>query len=94
MEVSVDRLREISNLLLSLERHGGNKIDINADYYWDVPENLRYDRYQEPIKHTVGRLSEDLMQLEQMVDGNGPVIGYALVWYAAILRRIGENANC
>ncbi|WP_315731387.1 MULTISPECIES: hypothetical protein [unclassified Bradyrhizobium] len=95
MEVSVDRLRTISEVLLKhIEQHRGGNLEIESDYYWDIPEDSRYDRYQEPSRHTVGQLSDDIVQLDRMIDGNRPVIGYALVWFAAVLRRIGETAEC
>ena len=94
MDISVDKLRKTANALLShLEQSGITSVTISEDYYWDVPTDQRYDRYDEPREHTIGQLSDDLQELEQMIDGHRPMVGYGLVWLAAILRRIGEIAD-
>ena len=69
-------------------------VTIPDDYYWDVPMALRYDPYQEPHEHTIGQLSADLQELDRMMSGDRPMIGYGLVWLAAVLRRVGEISNC
>jgi hypothetical protein len=95
MEVSIDRLRAISDALLAhLERKGINSVTISDDFYWDVPAEIRYDQYQEPTRHTIGQLSDDLNELNRIADGAVPIIGYGFVWLAAVLRRVGETANC
>lgn len=95
MEVTVEQLRAAAQALFShLEDKGVSSVPIAADYYWDVPAAIRYDRYQEPTQHTLGQLSDDLSELKRMVQGTRPIIGYGLVWLAAVLRRVGETVNC
>jgi hypothetical protein len=95
MEVDIDRLRAVANALLShLEKHGAKSVTLADDYYWDVPASVRYDRYEEPREHTVGQLSDDMAELTRMLNGERPMVAYGLVWLAAILRRLGETANC
>jgi hypothetical protein len=95
MEVSVDRLRAVSDALFAhLERNGIKSVAIADDFYWNVPEDIRYDHYQEPARHSIGQLSDDLRELNRMADGTRPMIAYGLVWLAAVLRRIGETTCC
>ena len=92
MDVSIDKLRAAANALLShLERSGVATVTISEDYYWDVPEQLRYDAFAEPSEHTIGQLSFDIRELELMLTGERPLMGFGLVWLAAILRRVGET---
>ena len=95
MEVSLERLRAVADALFShLETNGVTSLTISEDYYWEVPAVARYDRYEEPREHTVGQLSDDVAELDRMIDGERPMVGYGLVWLAAILRRLGESAKC
>lgn len=94
MEISVDRLRAITDALFShLERKGIKSVTISDDFYWEVPVANRYDQYHEPTQHSVGQLSDDLHELNRRVDGKVPIVGYGFVWLAALLRRIGETVN-
>jgi len=94
MEISIDKLRTTAYALLShLEQSGITSVTISENYSWDVLADQRYDRYDEPREHTIGQLSDDLQELERMIDGHRPMVRYGLVWLAAILRRIGEVAN-
>lgn len=95
MEVNIDRLRAVANALLShLEDHGAKSVTLSEDYYWNVPAAVRYDRYEEPKELTVGQLSDDMAELTRMINGERPIVGYGLVWLAAILRRLGEVVEC
>ena|SRR5215510_9947097 len=92
MHVTTDELRAAAELLLShLENKGVTSITVCKDYYWDVPAAARYDRYQEPTKHTIGQLSDDMTELKRMMEGTRPPIGYGLVWLAAVRRLTVEG---
>ena len=94
-QVTIQELRATTEALFShLEKNGVTSVILSEDYYWDVPTASRYDRYQEPAQHTIGQLSDDIAELKRMMNGTRPIIGYGLVWLAAILRRIGETAKC
>jgi len=93
--LTTEQLKRAADLLLShLESSGVTEVEIAEDFYWDVPAAKRYDQYDEPKEHTVGQLSDDMMEVKRMVDGDAPPVGYGLVWLAAILRRVGEASNC
>jgi hypothetical protein len=93
-QIPLEQLRAAADALFShLEDKGIDLVTISEDYYWDVPMAIRYDRYEEPSEHTIGQLSDDINELNRMLAGTRPTVGYGLVWLAAILRRIGETAN-
>jgi len=57
-EISVEQLKAAAEMLLShLQDSGVKTIEIAEDFYWDVPAAGRYDQYEKPTQHTVGRLS-------------------------------------
>ncbi len=93
MKISTDELRQLALMILAHvdDTNSSQPIEIEDDFYWDVPSEARYDAYVEPKTHTVGQLSDDWHELQRMLQAERPPVGYALVWLAAILRRIGER---
>ncbi len=92
MKITTNELRTAAlDLLEHLDRMGHAVVEVDDDFYWDVPESARYDRYQQPTQLTLGQLSDDLSEIRRLIDGSKEPLGYGLVWLAAILRRIGET---
>src|SRR5262245_64152456 len=90
--VSIELLRAATDALLShLEDKGVKAVTISEDFYWEVSPSQRYDPYQEPTKHTIGQLTDDVAELKRLVDGTRPMLGYGLVWLSAVLRGVGEQ---
>lgn len=94
MKISTKELREsIEQLLSHLEETGTTEFEIEEDYYWSVPPADRYSPYEEPKELTLGQLSDDLEELRAIRDGEKEPVGYALVWLAAVLSRVGEMSK-
>lgn len=92
MEIKLSELRQLSEKLFAhLEENGFSTIEITSDFYWNIPEETRYDRYEEPKEFTMGQLSDDWNELQKILRGDRESLGYALVWYSAILKAIGEK---
>jgi len=92
MEIEIASLRQVTNDLLErLEADGITKLELDADYYWSIPPEHRYDRHDEPKEHVMGQLSEDLAFTNQLIDGTRPPVTYGLVWISSLLRYIGEK---
>jgi hypothetical protein len=92
MIVKISELRALTEQLFAhLEQNRCNTVDISHDYYWDIPQENRYDPYQEPQEFTLGQLSDDWAELEKILAGNSEPIAYALVWLSTVLRAIGEK---
>jgi hypothetical protein len=91
MTIDICELRSILTLLLDSTEEYGSQIEVSADYYWDVPKEARYDTYDSPPELTIGQLSDDWNELQRIRHGQSPAIPYALVWLAAVIRRIGEE---
>jgi hypothetical protein len=92
MQISTNELRKACELLLThLEESGHSAIEITRDYYWNVPQEQRYDPYQEPAQFDMGQLSDDWSELQGILEGRKVTVSYALVWLSSILRSVGET---
>lgn len=92
MQISVAELREVCEVLLRhLESSGVNTIDIEKDYYWNVPVDQRYTPYEEPSSLDLGQLTDNWSELQRLRSGESEPIAYGLVWLSAILRVVGEE---
>lgn len=94
MKLRIDELRAAATLVLDrLEQTAGAEIDVNADYYWDVPIRFRYDVYNEPSELTIGQLSDDLDHVRGIAVGREDPIPYHLVWIASVMAYVGATAT-
>ncbi|CAA9340928.1 MAG: hypothetical protein AVDCRST_MAG68-3041 [uncultured Gemmatimonadetes bacterium] len=92
MHVSVAELRESCELLLThLEQSGSASVELTSDLYWNVPQDQRYQAYEEPKSLDMGQLSQDWAEVQAIVRGEKEPLGYALVWLSSILRAVGEK---
>lgn len=92
MQVSVSELRAVSEqLFLHLERSGYSSVELDADYYWNIPKKLRYNPYEEPKELDLGQLTDDWDNLCKILEGTNDPIGYACVWLSTVLRAVGET---
>lgn len=92
MDIKVSDLRKISERLFRhLEENGISSVEINADYYWNIPIDQVYDPYKEPDQLDMGQLSDDWGDLEKVLSNEMEPISYNLVDLSAILRAIGEK---
>ena len=74
-----------------LEEMGYEKIEIPVDYYWNIPQDVRYDPYKKPENLDLGQLSDDWQELQKTIREERDPIAYDLVWLSTILRAIGEQ---
>ena len=94
MTLTLADLREITTRLYDhLEAVHPGPIELEADYYWSIPREQRNDPTTEPTQFTIGQLSDDVMELRRIRDGEAAPVGYALVWLSAVLRELGETTK-
>lgn len=91
MKVTVDSLRHVTLALFErLESRGYTTIDVPHDYYWDIDRAQRHNLDCEPENLSVGQLTEDWWNLEEMIRDESLCAAYGLTWLGAVLREIGE----
>jgi hypothetical protein len=94
MKITTDELRRASNALFDyLDRTEQREFEIDEDFYWVVAEEERYAPYVEPKTWLMGQLSDDVGEIKRIANGSGVPVGRALVWLAAVLRRVGETSR-
>jgi hypothetical protein len=92
MKIVVSEMRAAANLLFDhLESNGCSEIEVDTDYYWNVPSEKLYLVYEEPTELTVGQISEDLLNVKAVVEGRSPPVAYVFVWLASIIRFVGHR---
>jgi hypothetical protein len=94
MKLQLSDLRRVTEALFDhLERTGRTEIEVNEDFYWNIPEKQLYSVYAPPPESelTVGQLSDDWNELTKITAGQRPPTAYALVWLSSILRHIGSK---
>lgn len=85
-------LREITAKLFDhLESRGVQLVDFDSDYYWAISRQGRIDMTNQPHDFTIGQLSDDLRELENIHRGDREILSYHLVWLASVLRELGET---
>lgn len=93
MKIStIDLRRATIALLQHLDETEQREFDFDEDFCWDVPADKRYLPYDKPGDLTMGQLSDDWSEVTQILEDRRQPVAYALVWLAAILRRVGEKA--
>lgn len=93
MNVKVAELRAMADRLFThLEETGRGEFDVPEDYYWSIEKDEVYDPLKDPKNITMGQLSDDWNELNEILRGESPPIGYALVWLSSILRIVGEKS--
>jgi len=92
MKITTAELRRaVDRLLGEFETHGVTEWDIDADFYWDVPSDARYQPYDTPKDLTVGQLTDDIERVKGIAAGTDVPVPPGLVWVASILRLAGEQ---
>lgn len=92
MQVTITELRKLTNLILEhLQATGTETIEVDSDYYWNIPTEEVYEPRKTPASLNIGQLSEDIERLKKIENGDDEPIGYALTWLSSVLRYVGER---
>jgi len=92
IRVDLDDVERVLTIVLQhIKQQRSAPIERSDDYYWEINEAQLYDPTKDPSDFSLGQLSEDWARLSQILAGDAPPIGYALVWLASILRAVGQK---
>ena len=88
MEINLDDLQDIISTLISrLKEVKGNKIEIESDFYWEVPSRELYYPYAQPQNLVMGQLTEDWKEIMRLTKHDTEV-SYDLKRFANIITAI------
>ena len=92
MKITTAEIRRAVDLLLSeFDANGASEWEIDQDFYWDVPSDVRYDLYEPPEQLGMGQLTDDIGRVRAIAAGTDDPVPPGLVWVANILRLAGEK---
>jgi len=91
MKINIEELEKLTLLLLSrLRESSGVIIELNNDFYWDIPTDELYNPYEEPKNITLGQLSDDFNEVIRLSKSND-VIPYGVKRLSSIFRAISSE---
>jgi len=92
MKVQLTALRETADVLFRyLESQGKVEFDIEDDYYWTIATNQLYEPRDNPTDLGLEQLADNWEWLDRVRRRTTDPIPYHPVWFAAILRWIGQK---
>jgi hypothetical protein len=92
-EIEIAVLKRAINAVLDhmIEDLGMQKLTIEQDYYWHIPESELYDPHKTPIGLDLGRLPDDADFVKLIRRGEYGDACLNLVHIAPLLRYIAET---
>ena len=92
-EIEIAVLKRAINAVLDhiVEDLGIQKVTLEQDYYWHIPEAELYDPQKSPAACDLGRLPDDADFVKLIRRGEGGDVCYNLVHVAPLLRYIAES---
>lgn len=82
-----DLLKVIDEIKTNIEHNFEDEIEIDPDFYWQIPTETLYDPLKEPNKLYLGQISDDWEELSKLNKGE-ICISYDLIRLAEILKLV------
>lgn len=88
MKVDLDLLEKaVVSILSDMKQRGLDSVQLDADFYWNVPSEFIYDPYNEPSHLDIGQLEEDHETL-RCAQEKDKLTGHNLKNISAIMRYL------
>ena len=93
MEIDLRDLRTIVLRLLDhvIETRGVDRIDVEHNFFWEVPTSSVYTTTQPPDQLDVGSISDNWEFLSMLLKDDALPVAYQLTELAPLLRAVGER---
>lgn len=93
MKIDISTLKKASEKFFDhLEDRNIESVDLNDDFYWSIDSDEKYNPYKKPEDITLGQLYDDWEEIQKIASGTSDPNIYSIVWYASLLKYIGEKA--
>ena len=91
LQLDLRDLRRAINVALDhiIEARGVETVEIAQPFYWNVPQDTRYDVAQDPPDLDVGSLADEWDFCANLLDGSAPPVALQLDELAPILQYVG-----
>lgn len=95
MEIDLRDLRRVTLRLLDhlIETRGINTVEIDRNFYWQVPSEKRFDTSAMPAELDAGSLVDDWGFVSGLLQNDSPPVAYQLTELAHLLTFIGEKMS-
>jgi hypothetical protein len=97
LEIDILSLKQATDAILDhiVNDLGVKKLAIkkDSDFYWEVPSDHLYAVKEDQPQLDVGRLSDDLEFIAQMLDTKSSTVAFMLIHLAPLLRYVGEEVG-
>ena len=91
MKIKLNLLEEaVITIFNEMKEQGIDNIDLDSDFYWNVPYASIYDVYNEPTQLDIGQLEDDYEILYEATE-KALLVRHNLKNIAAILRYLAEK---
>jgi len=91
-EIKIAELRKIVNAVLDrIEASGQKTVALEQNFYWDVPEETRYDVNAQPTEFDIRSLIDDWDCVRFALDETEEPIVDQMIELAPILRYLGDT---
>ncbi len=91
VSVDLDVLERAFPILIKhLREVTGNNVSLSSDHYWSGPAEYAHDMNVEPAELSVGQVSECMEWLTALAEDPEHALTYHLVWFADVLRAVGQ----
>lgn len=91
MRVDIRQLHAIVDDIFHhiIDKRGVDSIELDAELYWNIPEESRYDVLMNPPELDIGSLSDDWDLVSNMSKDDANIIAYQLAEIAPLLAYVG-----
>ena len=79
MRVKLETLEKVAHLIFEHMRDlEVEEVEIDNDYYWNIPFEQKYDRYEPPTDLDLGQLSEDWRDIINVAENRIDIVNSGL----------------
>lgn len=91
MQLDLRDLKQAITVALDhiIETRGVSSLEITQPFYWNVPQDMRYDMAQDPPELDVGSLADEWEFCANLLDGHSPPVAIQLDELAPLLQYVG-----
>lgn len=92
MRVKLETLEKVIHVAFEhMREHGVEELELDKDYYWNIPSEEKYDRYDQPTNLDLGQLSEDWRDIVNISENTSDILCVHLRAVSSIMRYIAEK---
>lgn len=95
MEIDLVQLKKIVDRLFEhvIETRGVKTLQLEKDYYWNIPDDAVYKMDSKPAELNIGSLSDDWGFISGLLKTDADPVAYQFTEVSPLLRYLGETLS-